>query len=181
MLQQPLGAGKYRRQCQCCTFEPRALCGLISPTLCPARAVYKPISSSQGFLLPAQHLCLQPQTYFAVVSVWYQLKEKREKVKSKETAPALFISKGGREAAATARRGTICRESATSQIYCRLIKLTFVISQGREEGGKKSSSLLLNYLCPGSLHAMLRAGSSDRSCKSPCRRTGWATAGPPDP
>lgn len=115
-----------------------------------------------------------------VRSVWYQLKAKREKVKSKETAPALFISKGGREAAATARRGTICRESATSQIYCQLIKLTFVISQGREEGGKKSSSLLLNYLCPGSLHAMLRAGSSDMSCKSPCRGTGWATAGPPD-
>lgn len=93
---------------------------------------------------------------------------------------ALFISKGGREAAATARRGTICRESATSQIYCQLIKLTFVISQGREEGGKKSSSLLLNYLCPGSLHAMLWAGSSDMSCKSLCRGTAWATAGPPD-
>lgn len=74
--------------------------------------------------------------YFAVVSISYQLKKKREKVKREEEASALFISKGGREAAATARRGTVCRESATSQIYCRLIKLTFVISQGREEGGR---------------------------------------------
>lgn len=166
--------------CQCCIFEPCEPCGLISPKLYPARAVYKPISSSQGFLLPAQHLCLQPPTYFAVVSVWYQLKAKREKVKSKETAPALFISEGGREAAATARRGTICRESATSQIYCRLIKLTFVISQGREEGGKKSSSLLLNYLCPGSLHAMLGGRQQRHELQSPGRGTGWATAGPPD-
>lgn len=46
--------------------------------------MYEPVSSSQGFPLPARHLCLQPQMYFAVVSIWYQLKEKREKVKSKE-------------------------------------------------------------------------------------------------
>lgn len=47
--------------------------------------MYGPVSSSQGFPLAARHLRPRPRMYFAVVSVWYRLKEKREKVKSKET------------------------------------------------------------------------------------------------
>jgi len=87
-------------------FWPRAPCSLITPKFCAASSMYEPVSSSQGFPLPARCLCRQPWMYFVVASALYQQKEKREKVKSKETGSRIVLLQ---------RRGGSCCYSPQGQ------------------------------------------------------------------